>query len=65
MFQRKQNTGHTAVSPVGTSVAVVAEISLRSPQKSVGFTVKTYNYRIKVSKQKIILNKASLVGTHR
>ena len=38
-------------SVVTTSVAVSAEISLRSPRKLFIFTIKKYIYRIKVSKK--------------
>ena len=38
----------------GTSVAVVAEISLKSPQKIVIFFIKKYFYRIKYPKIKVI-----------
>ena len=37
-----------------TSVAVLAEISLRSPRKLFIFIIEKYNYRIKVSKKQII-----------
>ena len=37
------------------SVAVLAEISLRSPRKIFIFTIKKYIYRIKVSGEKIVL----------
>ena len=42
-------------SRVRTSVAVLAEIPLRSPQKKNYFIIKKYIYRIKVSKNKIVL----------
>ena len=35
------------------SVAVLAEISLRSPRKLFIFIIKKYFYRVKVSKNKI------------
>ena len=38
-------------TPTDTSVAVLAEISLRSPRKSFIFIIKKYIYRIKVSKK--------------
>ena len=39
------------VNRVGGSVAVLAEILLRSPRKLFIFIIKKYNYRIKVSKK--------------
>ena len=41
-------------SRTSTSVAVLAEMSLRSPRKLVIFIIKKYIYRIEVSKNKFI-----------
>ena len=42
------------VHHVSGSVAVLAEISLRSPRKIFILTIKSYIYRIKVSKNRLI-----------
>ena len=52
-----------AVAHLSSSVAVLAEISLRSPRKLFIFIIKQYIFRIKVSKKQfnLILKEASLV----
>ena len=56
---------HCFKGGIYTSVAVLAEIPLKSPRKLFIFIIKKYIYRIKVSKKTnyLILKKTSLIYT--
>ena len=60
---RQQHYKHLDFVHSRTSVAVLAEIPLRSPRKLFIFIIKKYIYRIKVSKINLILKKKSLSRT--